>query len=83
MLFRQESNFLYLTGFDHPGARLLVGLDPQQSSLRAGEAWLFLPHGNPVLPGKPALINRVKVRGRVCISSNSVVLPLYSGADRV
>ena len=49
MLFRQESNFMYLSGFDHEHAKLLVGLDPTVSDgLGLGQAWLFVPPNDPV-----------------------------------
>lgn len=53
--FRQESNMIYLTGFDHPGAKVIVGLDDQAkkgSSLEAGHALLFVPKGDPVWVGR-------------------------------
>jgi len=52
ILFRQESNFHYLSGFDHPGAQLIMGLDPNNNVLPAGALWLFVPPGNAVWQGR-------------------------------
>ncbi|KAJ9464641.1 Xaa-Pro dipeptidase [Diplonema papillatum] len=52
ILFRQESNFIYATGWDHPGARALIGMDPSPSAvLPLGAAWLFVPQRDPVWVG--------------------------------
>ena len=52
VLFRQESNFLYLSGFDHEDALLLVGLRSQtKMALGPGEGWLFIAAGDPVWGG--------------------------------
>lgn len=61
ILFRQESNFIYTTGFDHPGARVIVGLD-EGMALKAGEAWLFVPHGNAVWEGRTETLDDFKNR---------------------
>eukprot|EP00756_Hemistasia_phaeocysticola_P002929 Hpha_TRINITY_DN11966_c0_g1::TRINITY_DN11966_c0_g1_i1::g.20811::m.20811/K14213/PEPD; Xaa-Pro dipeptidase len=55
IIFRQESNFIYLTGFDHPGAKVIIGLDAdaaEGSALKAGHALLFVPRGDPVWVGR-------------------------------
>eukprot|EP01065_Artemidia_motanka_P023988 TRINITY_DN2863_c0_g1_i1.p1 TRINITY_DN2863_c0_g1~~TRINITY_DN2863_c0_g1_i1.p1 ORF type:complete len:552 (+),score=182.76 TRINITY_DN2863_c0_g1_i1:88-1743(+) len=55
ILFRQESNFIYTTGFDHPGAKAIIGLDPDASAsspLHAAHCWLFVPRGDPVWVGR-------------------------------
>jgi Xaa-Pro dipeptidase len=52
VLFRQESQFLYLSGFDHEEALLVVGLRSQSKmALEAGEGWLFIDRGDPVWGG--------------------------------
>ena len=52
VLFRQESNFLYLSGFDHEDALLVVGLRSQtKMALGPGEGWLFIAPGDPVWGG--------------------------------
>ena len=49
---RQESNFLYLSGFDHEDALLVVGLRSQtKMALGPGEGWLFIAPGDPVWGG--------------------------------
>jgi len=50
--FRQESNFHYFTGFDHAGARLILGLDPNSDVIPAGSVWLFVQKGNAVWEGR-------------------------------
>ena len=65
VLFRQESNFLYLSGFDHPGAKLLVGLDSSRDpglDLQPGAAWLFVPHGNAVWDGRDETLEDFEAR---------------------
>ena len=62
ILFRQESNFIYLSGFDHPGAQLVVGLDSTSALLRAGDAWLFVPRGNAVWQGRTETLEDFKAR---------------------
>merc|ERR1719272_1013873 len=62
ILFRQESNFIYLSGFDHPGAQLIVGLDAAGAVLRAGEAWLFVPRGNAVWQGRTETLDDFKAK---------------------
>ena len=52
ILFRQESNFIYLTGFDHPGATVVVATGDDVTGMRKGDAWLFVPHGNAVWQGR-------------------------------
>eukprot|EP00659_Diplonema_papillatum_P003702 gene3702-5758_t len=49
--FRQESNFMYTTGFDYPRARVIIGLDPSNTDLPLGHAWLFVEKRNPVWTG--------------------------------
>lgn len=62
ILFRQESNFIYLSGFDHPGAKLIVGLDSNGATLRAGEAWLFVPRGDAVWQGRVETLDDFKAK---------------------
>jgi hypothetical protein len=52
VLFRQESQFLYLSGFDHPEALLVVGLRSQSTmAIAPGEGFLFIDRGDPVWGG--------------------------------
>eukprot|EP01062_Namystynia_karyoxenos_P023028 TRINITY_DN18860_c0_g1_i1.p2 TRINITY_DN18860_c0_g1~~TRINITY_DN18860_c0_g1_i1.p2 ORF type:complete len:584 (+),score=219.08 TRINITY_DN18860_c0_g1_i1:100-1752(+) len=65
ILFRQESNFIYLTGFDHPGAKAIIGLDSDAKSsspLRAGHCWLFVPRGDPVWVGRTETLDDYKAK---------------------
>eukprot|EP01043_Picozoa_sp_COSAG02_P049699 COSAG02_NODE_5019_length_4721_cov_3.253942_4_plen_249_part_01 len=49
ILFRQESQFLYLSGFDHPEALLVVGLRSQSTmAIAPGQGFLFIDRGDPV-----------------------------------
>jgi Xaa-Pro aminopeptidase len=52
ILFRQESQFLYLSGWDHAEALLVVGLRSQSTmALAPGQGWLFIGRGDPVWGG--------------------------------
>ncbi len=52
ILFRQESQFLYLSGFDHPEALLVVGLRSQSTmAIAPGQGFLFIDRGDPVWGG--------------------------------
>ena len=55
VLFRQESQFLYLSGFDHEEALLVVGLrqaaKTSKMPLAPGDGWLFIDQGDPVWGG--------------------------------
>jgi Xaa-Pro aminopeptidase len=62
MLFRQESNFIYLTGFDHPGAIVVVATGSRVAGLDEGDAWLFVPHGNAVWQGRTETLEDFKER---------------------
>ena len=52
MEYRQESNFIYASGFDHPGAKLVIGVDPESKVIPAGHGWLFVHRGDPVWVGR-------------------------------
>ena len=55
VLFRQESQFLYLSGFDHEETLLVVGLRQASKAskmpLAPGDGWLFIDQGDPVWGG--------------------------------
>eukprot|EP01060_Flectonema_neradi_P037957 TRINITY_DN7817_c0_g2_i1.p1 TRINITY_DN7817_c0_g2~~TRINITY_DN7817_c0_g2_i1.p1 ORF type:complete len:555 (+),score=148.01 TRINITY_DN7817_c0_g2_i1:46-1665(+) len=62
MEYRQESNFIYASGFDHPGAKLVIGLDPNHKVIPAGKGWLFVSRGDPVWVGRTETIADYKER---------------------
>eukprot|EP01059_Diplonema_ambulator_P033921 TRINITY_DN735_c0_g1_i2.p1 TRINITY_DN735_c0_g1~~TRINITY_DN735_c0_g1_i2.p1 ORF type:complete len:544 (+),score=182.76 TRINITY_DN735_c0_g1_i2:594-2225(+) len=62
ILFRQESNFIYASGFDHPGAKLVIGLDPTSTVIPSGKGWLFVPKGDPVWVGRTETLDDYKAR---------------------
>jgi len=57
-LFRQESNFLYLTGVENPGFRLILSLQTSQSYLFAPD----LPPDYPIWNGPEDSLAQIKAR---------------------